>query len=62
MHKALTAVVSALALAVPTVDAWAAVAAPATTAKKKVVTATKTFSGASEQADRWGRSQVADQR
>jgi uncharacterized protein with FMN-binding domain len=50
------AVLSAGALALPTANAWAA--ATAATAKTKVVTATKSFTGAAGTADRRGEVQV----
>jgi uncharacterized protein with FMN-binding domain len=53
MHKSIVAVLSSLAIAVPVADASAAIA------KKKVVTVTKTVTGASVEADRWGPLQVA---
>src|SRR5436305_9415011 len=60
MRKSTIVVLSVLALALPSVDAWAA--ADQTTAKtvpkKKVVTATRSFTGSAAQADRWGDVQV----
>lgn len=53
MRRTLTITLAMLALAVPTVNAWAA----ATTAKK-VIVAKKTFSGSTAQADQWGNVQV----
>ncbi len=53
MRRTLTITLAILALAVPTVNAWAA----ATTAKK-VIVAKKTFSGSTAQADQWGNVQV----
>jgi uncharacterized protein with FMN-binding domain len=48
-----------MALALPSVNAWAATTtSTATTAKKKVVTATKSFTGTAGSADRWGDVQV----
>ncbi len=60
MRGALAAVLGATALAVPNVNAWAATttSATATTAKKKVVTATRSFTGTAGGADRWGDVQV----
>jgi uncharacterized protein with FMN-binding domain len=53
-----TAVVSTIALAIPSVNAWAAVQTTKTVPKKKVATATKSFTGAPGAADRWGDVQV----
>jgi uncharacterized protein with FMN-binding domain len=59
MRRAVAAVFGAATLALPGVNAWAATAATkATTPKKKVVTATKSFTGASGFAGRWGDIQV----
>jgi uncharacterized protein with FMN-binding domain len=60
MRKAILVVLSTTALAVPSVDAWAASrqTLSATTVKKKVVVATKTFAGDAANADRWGPLQV----
>src|SRR4051812_12886623 len=52
MRKAAAAVLSAVALAVPTTNAWA------TAAKTKVVVAKKSFTGSTAVADRWGDLQV----
>src|SRR6266487_2955038 len=49
MRGAVTAVLSAAAIALPTANAWAA-------APKKVVT--RTFTGSAAEADRWGYVQV----
>ena len=46
MRKAITIVLTVIALAVPSVNAWAAAIAQKTTPKKKVVTATRAFTGA----------------
>jgi uncharacterized protein with FMN-binding domain len=54
MRRATAAVFGAAALALPNVNAWAAATTQATTAKTKVVTATKSFTGAPGTADRWG--------
>ena len=51
----ITAAVSAVALLLPVGNA---VAAAATTVKKKVITVKKTVSGSQAQADRWGPLQV----
>ena len=56
MRKATAAVFGAAALALPNVNAWAA--ATTQTAKTKVVTATRSFTGTAAQADRWGDVQV----
>jgi len=49
MRRAITAALSAAAIALPAANAWAAV-------PKKVVT--RTFTGSAAQADRWGYVQV----
>ncbi|MDX6451019.1 MAG: hypothetical protein QOH16_1068 [Gaiellaceae bacterium] len=60
MRKAILLTLSTAALAVPSVNAWAASrqVLSATTVKKKVVVATRSFTGAAAQADRWGSLQV----
>lgn len=59
MRRAVAAALGATALALPSVNAWAAgTKATATTAKKKVVTATKSFTGTAGSAGRWGDVQV----
>jgi uncharacterized protein with FMN-binding domain len=58
MRKATTLAFSTFALALPGVNAWAAATQEKTTPKKKVVTATRTFTGKAAQADRWGDIQV----
>jgi uncharacterized protein with FMN-binding domain len=60
MHKTMTAVVGAVTIAAPVGNALAAtrVTAAKVTPKKKIVTVTKTVSGAQAQADRWGFIQV----
>jgi uncharacterized protein with FMN-binding domain len=60
MRKSILVVLSTFALAVPSVDAWAASrrASSNTTIKKKVVVATKSFPGDAANADRWGPLQV----
>jgi uncharacterized protein with FMN-binding domain len=55
---AVTAVVSAIALAVPSVNAWAAATTTKTVPKKKVTTLTRSFTGTPGSADRWGDVQV----
>jgi uncharacterized protein with FMN-binding domain len=54
MRRAMAAVLGATALALPNANAWAA----ATAQKTKVVTATRSFTGAAATADRWGDLQV----
>ena len=56
MRKTAAALLGATVLAVPNVGAWAA--ATKATAKTKVVTATRSFSGTAAQASRWGDLQV----
>jgi uncharacterized protein with FMN-binding domain len=60
MRKVILVVLSTVALAVPSVDAWAASrqTLSQTAVKKKVVVATKSFTGAAAQADRWGSVEV----
>ena len=60
MRKSILLVLSTAALVVPSVDAWAASrqTLSATTVKKKVVVATKSFTGPAVEADRWGPLQV----
>jgi uncharacterized protein with FMN-binding domain len=59
MRRATAAVFAATTLAIPSANAWAAATAPkATTAKKKVVSATRTFTGTPGFAGRWGDVQV----
>ena len=53
MHKAVTAIVTAAALASPV-----GAAAAAAKQKKKVVSTTKTVSGTQVQTDRWGLTEV----
>jgi uncharacterized protein with FMN-binding domain len=55
VRRVVTAVLSAAALALPTTNAWAATVA---TPKTKVVTATRSFTGAAGPAGRWGEVQV----
>lgn len=54
MRKTAAAVLGAAALALPNVNAWAAATTQKATAKTKVVTATKSFTGTAGTADRWG--------
>jgi uncharacterized protein with FMN-binding domain len=58
MRRATAAVLGAAALALPSVNAWAAATAEKATTKTKVVTATKSFTGAAVQAGRWGDLEV----
>jgi uncharacterized protein with FMN-binding domain len=60
MRKPVLIAISTIALAVPSANAWAAArqAVTKTVVKKKVVVATKSFTGAAAQADRWGSVQV----
>jgi uncharacterized protein with FMN-binding domain len=58
MRKTAAAVLGATALALPNATAWAAATSPKTTPRTKVVTTTKSFTGAAGQADRWGYVQV----
>jgi uncharacterized protein with FMN-binding domain len=56
MKRVIAALASVVAVAFPTVDAWAA--ARKARPKKTVKTTTKTIAGPTEQADRWGPLQV----
>jgi uncharacterized protein with FMN-binding domain len=60
VRKSILLVLSTVALTVPSVNAWAASRQilSTTTVKKKVVVATKSFTGTAGQADRWGNVQV----
>jgi uncharacterized protein with FMN-binding domain len=60
MRKVILVSLSTVALAVPSANAWAAArqAVSNTVVKKKVVTATKSFTGPAVEADRWGPLQV----
>ena len=60
MRKITLVVISTVALAVPSADAWAAArqTVAKTVVKKKVVVATKSFPGDAANADRWGPLQV----
>jgi uncharacterized protein with FMN-binding domain len=60
MRKVVLVVLSVLALAVPSVNAWAAAhqTVAKTTVKKKVTVATRSFTGAAASVDRWGTLQV----
>ena len=56
MRTAIASLLGATALALPNVNAWAA--ATQSTAKTKVVTATRSFTGTAVTAERWGDLQV----
>lgn len=58
MRTAVTVAVSVVALAIPSVNAWASATSSKTVPKKKVTTATKSFTGTPGSADRWGDVQV----
>jgi uncharacterized protein with FMN-binding domain len=58
MRKVILVVLATVALAVPNVQAFAAITAKQATAKKKVVTTVKSFTGTPGSADRWGDVQV----
>ncbi|MDX6476135.1 MAG: hypothetical protein QOH95_1646 [Gaiellaceae bacterium] len=60
MRKYTMLVLSVLALALPSVDAWAAAhqSVAKTVPKKKVSVAKKSFTGSAAQVDRWGELQV----
>jgi uncharacterized protein with FMN-binding domain len=60
MRKPILVVLSVLALAVPSVDAWAAAhqTVAKTVVKKKVAVATKSFTGPAVQAAEWGPLEV----
>jgi uncharacterized protein with FMN-binding domain len=57
VRRTLTITLTALALALPSVDAWAAGAAQKAPLKK-IIVAKKTFTGSLGQADQWGNVQV----
>jgi uncharacterized protein with FMN-binding domain len=57
MRRLAAVVLGATALALPS-EAWATALAQATAPKTKVVTATRSFTGAEGQADRWGYVEV----
>jgi uncharacterized protein with FMN-binding domain len=59
MRRAIAALFGAAALALPNANAWAAATTEKATSNTRVVTATKSFTGAAGQADRWGDVQVA---
>lgn len=58
MRKAITIALTVTALAVPSVNAWASAATQKTVLKKKVVVATKSFTGTPGSAGQWGDVQV----
>jgi uncharacterized protein with FMN-binding domain len=58
MRKAIAGVFAAAALALPNANALAAATTQKATARTKVVTATKSFTGAAAEADRWGLLEV----
>jgi uncharacterized protein with FMN-binding domain len=58
MRRAIAASIGALALGVSNAGAWAAVATHTAAAKVKLVTATKSFTGAYGSAGRWGDLEV----
>jgi uncharacterized protein with FMN-binding domain len=58
MRKVVLIVLATVALAVPNVQAFAAIKAKQTTPKKKVVTSVKSFTGTAGSADRWGDVRV----
>jgi uncharacterized protein with FMN-binding domain len=60
MRKSILVAFTTLGLALPSVNAWAAAhqTVAKTTAKKKVTVATKSFTGAMAQVDRWGTLDV----
>ena len=57
MRRAIAAVFAVATLVLPSSDAWATATAKATP-KKKVVTASKSFTGAAGSAGRWGDVQI----
>lgn len=58
MRRGVAAVLGATALALPNVNAYAAATAQKATAKTKVVSTTRSFTGTAATADRWGDLQV----
>lgn len=58
MRKTLLVALTVAALALPNVQALAAVTAKKTAPKKKTVTVTRSFTGVLGQADRWGDVEV----
>jgi uncharacterized protein with FMN-binding domain len=58
MRKSLTVGLSAVALALPGVNAWAAATTTKAAPKKKIVVVRKSFTGGLGDAGRWGQVQV----
>jgi uncharacterized protein with FMN-binding domain len=58
MRKSITVLLSVTALALPSVNAWAAATNHKTVPKKKVITIRKSFTGDPGSAGRWGDVQV----
>ncbi len=58
MRTAVTVAVSVIALAIPSVNAWASATSSKTVPKKKVSITRKSFTGTPGSADRWGDVQV----
>jgi uncharacterized protein with FMN-binding domain len=58
MRRALAAGLGAAALVLPNANAWAAATAQKPVAKLKIVTSTKSFTGAPAPAGRWGDMEV----
>ena len=58
MKKAITIALTVTALAVPSVNAWASATTQKTIPKKKIVVATKSFTGTPGSAGQWGDVQV----
>ena len=58
MRRALTALLTVTALAVPSVNAYATTTRTKAAPKKKVVVVRKSLTGPAEQASRWGEVQV----
>ena len=59
MRREIAGVLGAVALVLPNANSWAAATFQATAPKKKVVVATKTFTGTPGNAGRWGTVSVA---
>jgi uncharacterized protein with FMN-binding domain len=57
VHRSIPAIASAVALALPTANAWAAGTAKVTP-RKKVVTVTRKVAGPTVEVDRWGQLRV----
>jgi len=58
MRRATAALLGAAALALPNANAWAAATTQNATTRTKVVTATRSFTGSTGTAGRWGDVQV----